>query len=232
MSREDRQAGVARRDEHDHHPGGAAGLRVLDRRLVAVVAVGDHQLAVGEGLDDRVGLGEAPELRALDLELGLALRVRDGRQALVEQEDRLELRADGADEPQPALPRLAMRALVRQDDAALVGLDLERRDDPAPRPRDAVRADVVLLERPERRRLLSQHALLAPGREVARCLLFRVGQREVDDVVRALLEVRLPLVLGQHVVRGRDERLERPGALLVVAQRGEGSKFGHARTVP
>jgi hypothetical protein len=63
---------------------------VGERRLVAVVAVGDQQLAVGERLREAVGR-EPPEACILDLEVGLVLGPARRRCALVEEEQRLQL---------------------------------------------------------------------------------------------------------------------------------------------
>ena len=95
------------------------------------------------------------------------------RLALVQEKDRLELRAHRAQEAEPAFLRPAVRPLVRKDDAVLIGLGAQRDDQPAARAPDAVGADVVLLERPQRLVVVDEDALLAPGGEVARGLLLR-----------------------------------------------------------
>ena len=165
MRREDRQSLLVGGDDHDHHPRAllrAVALVEGERRLVAVVAVGDQQLRVGELRGERVAeLGvEAPEPRGhaalLRREVGLAEPVERDR-AVPEQEDRLELRARRLEQPQAALLRAGVRALVRQDHAVLVRLDAERGDEALARARDAVGADVLLREPPVRR-------LLAPRR--------------------------------------------------------------------
>ena len=168
---------------------------VRDRRLVAVVAVRDQQLPVARRPRRSRRSRDPPELRALDLEVGLALRARrpaaglrrGGRSARA-------ARRPPRTQPQPPFLRLAVRPLVREDDAGLVRLGLERRDEARARARDAVGADVVLLERPEAsappRAGRPRRARRAKSR---RGLLLGVGQREVDDVVRALRAVRVPL---------------------------------------
>ena len=123
-------------------------LAVGQRGLVAVVTVGDQQLAVGERLGDAFGR-EPPETGALDLEVGLSLGPARGRRALVEEEQRLELGLDLAQQAQAALLRATVRAFVGEDDAVLVRLGLERGDEALARARDAVGADVVLREPPE-----------------------------------------------------------------------------------
>src|SRR5438128_943811 len=88
------------------------------------------------------------------------------------------------------------------------------------RARDAVGADVILREPPERRLLLAaQDAFVLPRAEVAARLLLGVRQCQVDDVVRAPREVDLPLGVGDDVIRRRDQLLERARLRLVVAQR-------------
>ena len=96
---------------------------------------------------------EPPEPRAADLEIGRPRgRAVDRRRAVVEQEDRLELRPRRAQQREPALDRPAVRPLVRQHRAGRVRLGAQRGDDPAARARDAVRPDEVLLEPPHGRR--------------------------------------------------------------------------------
>ena len=157
----------------------------------------------------------------------------NGACALVEEEDRLELRLRRVQEAQPSLLRSAMRPLVRQHGSVLVRLDAERGDDARARARDAVGADVVLRQRPEGRLLGREDAVLAPRAQVAAGLLLGVGQRQVDDVVRASREVLLALLGADHVVRRRDEALERAGPVGVVAKRAKRLDLGHsAGTVP
>jgi hypothetical protein len=79
-----------------------------------------------------------------------------------------------------------VRAFVRQDDPVLVRLEPERRDQPLAPPRDAVGADVLLREPPARGfGIANEYALLLPLGEARGRLLLGVGQRQVDDVVRA-----------------------------------------------
>src|SRR5262249_40990982 len=93
-------------------------------------------------------------------------------------------------EPQPPFLRTGVRALVRQDDAALVRLGAERGNEALAGARDAVRPDVALLEPPVGGLVvLDQHALLSPGREVAGRLLLGVRQGQTYDVVRIAGEV-------------------------------------------
>ena len=126
-----------------------------ERRLVAVVAVGDQQLRVAELLRQRgaeVGV-EPPEPRGdaalLGDEVGLAEPVERDR-PVPEQEDRLEQRPRRAEQPQPPLLRARVRPLVREDDALLVRLDAQRGDEALAPAGDAVGADVVLREPPVR----------------------------------------------------------------------------------
>jgi hypothetical protein len=124
-------------------------------------------------------------------------------------------------------------ALVREDGALLVRLGPERGDQPAPGARDPVRADVVLFERPQGGRIvLGEDPLTAPGGEVAPGLLLRVGQGEMDDVVRAALEVLESFVGGDDVVRRSDERIERAGPAHVVADGPKRRDLRHRRSVP
>ena len=188
VGREDLEPGVGGRDEHDHHPGALGrpclGARSATARLVAVVAVGDQELPVGERLGD--ALARQPARASCPRPRGrLAIGHGDGRVAVVEEEDRLELGARRAQQPQPALLRARVRALVREHGAGLVRLDAQRRDEAVAAPRDPVRADVVLLERPDGRLVVAdEHALVEPGPEEPPGLVLGVVQGQVDDVVR------------------------------------------------
>ena len=150
------------------------------------------------------------------------------RLAFVEEKDRLELRPRGAKQPEPALFRPAMRALVRENDPVLVGLRPERGDEPRPRASNAVRADVVLREEPVAGlRVPREHALLAPVLHVPAGLLLVVGKRQMDDVVGAARQVLLALLGREDVVRRRDQPLQRAGLRLVVALGAERLHHGH-----
>src|SRR5579872_1383772 len=226
---EDRQPLLLRRHEHDHHPRArlAAVLGVERQRgLVAVVAVGDQQLRVRE-----VGeLGAAPEAVAVAGEVGLTLRDRDPR-PVVEQEDRLQLRPRRAQQAQAPFLRPRVRPLVRQHDPPLVRLEPQRDDEAVPLAHDAVRADVRLRERPRGRlRLADDDPARAPRRQVARRLLLRLRKGQVDDVVRAAVEVVEALFGRDHVVRRRDETLEPPRAV-AIPLRAEGAYLGHGWTL-
>ena len=231
---EDLETGVLGRDEHDEHLCArrrSLFLREGDGGLVAVVAVGDQELLVVERTHDR-GVVEPPEPGAVDLQIRLAVGASDRRGAVVEEEDRLELDARRAEEAETALLRASVRALVRQHRARLVRLDFQRRGDAEARACEPVRADVLLLERPDRGRLLDQDARLAPGLEVTGRLLLRLGQGQTDDVVRAALAQLLALLVRDHVVRRCDERLQRAGRL-VVAESAKRLDHGHtAGNVP
>src|SRR6266545_152902 len=113
VCREDRQAFLARRHEHVHHPAArvAPVLRVeRERRLVPMMPVRDQELIgnVGHGV-------YAPEPFAVDRQVWLARRQLD-LVAVVEEEDRFELRASRSQEAKASLLRPGVRAFVRQDD--------------------------------------------------------------------------------------------------------------------
>ena len=88
-----------------------------ERRLVPVVAVGDEEL-LGD-LRERV---DPPEALAAERDVGLAVGQLD-RVAVVQQEDRLELRPRRAQQAQALLLHVRVRPLVREHDAALVRLE-------------------------------------------------------------------------------------------------------------
>src|SRR6266508_4259432 len=220
---EDRQTFLPRRHEHDHQVGRAALGCVGERGLVAMMAVGDQQLRAREAR----GIVDAPELVAAALQVGRTVG-RRRRIAFVEQEDRLQLGARRAQEPQPSLLRGGVRALVRQDDSAVVRLRPQRRDQSGTSSPDVVRPGVILREEPEARLpVAGEDAFGAPVREVPSRLLLVLRQRQVDDVVRAAAEVLLALRGRNDVIGRRDETLEGAGPRLVVALRAKRPNIRH-----
>ena len=137
----------------------------------------------------------------------------NGACALVQEEDRLELRLRRVQEAQPSLLRA-------RDASARAAARFRSRtarpranDDARPRARDAVGADVVLGQRPEGRLLGREDAVLAPRAQVAAGFLLGVGQRQMHDVVRAPREVlaRAPRGRSRRTAARRDPRADRPG---------------------
>ena len=221
----------SRRDEHDHHPRARLGAVLVvkgERGLVAVVPVGDQQLEVGEVRHARRP-ARAGRRRSPGPARGSGTSVRG---AVVEEEDRLELRARRAQQPQAPLLRPRVRALVRKDDALVVRLDAQRRR----RARCA-----CARRRPGRRRTARAPRPTARSRtrisssrhfrSSARRLVLGVRQRQVDDVVRAAREVLAPLLGRDDVVRRSDELVQRAGGLAVPLS-AKWAHLGHAWTVP
>jgi hypothetical protein len=202
-----------------------------DRSLVAVMAVCNQELLVVEVADDH-RVVDPPELRSFDLEVRLPLGPLDRGRSVVQQEDRLQLDARCPQEAESLLLRTCVCPFVRQHRSGRVGLDLERGDEPEALAGDAVRADVVLFERPDGRRLLDEDAVRVPVLQVACRLLLGVGESEVDDVVRAPCPQLCALLVRDHVVRRRDQVLERPRHRLVVAKGAEGLDDGHRASLP
>ena len=201
--------------------------------LVPVVPVGDQELRVGELAGERVPEGgvEPPEARDdaafVNCEVRLAEAV-DLDRRVPEQEDRLELRSCRAQQAQAALLRPCMRALVWKNDAVLVRLDAERRHEALALPLHPVGADVALREPPVRRLgLLDEHARLAPRGKLARGGLLVLRERQVDDVVRALREIRLALTRRDDVVGRRDEDRKRTCGSFGVAKRSKRTDRRH-----
>ena len=163
-----------------------------ERGLVAVVAVGDEELRVRE---TRAGIFfDTPEPVAAGGKVRLPQRGLD-RIAVVEQEDRLELRPCRPQQPQSPLLRPGVRALVRQDDPVLVRFEPQRDHESVPGPRHPVRARVALRQRPDHRvGLALEHAFGLPLDQLAGGLLFRVRQGEVDDVVRVERQIARALL--------------------------------------
>ena len=112
---EDLEPGILGRDENDGHlRAGRESLLLAegDRRLVAVVAVGDQELLVVEVADEH-RVVDPPELRAFDLQIRLSLGPLDRGGAVVEQEDRLQLDARCPQQAESRLLRAGVGALVR-----------------------------------------------------------------------------------------------------------------------
>src|SRR4051794_26903239 len=230
VRREDRQPLLTGRNDHRQEPRRCLGVVFLverEGRLVAVMPVRDQELGIGDLLDQRVGelRIEPPEPRDDPAFVRRQLRLAetgDLDRAGPEEEERLELGARGAKQPQPALLRPRVRALVGQDDAVLVRFEPERRNEALAAPGDAVRPHVLLRKPPARRLgVASEHTVLLPLRKARGRLLLGVGQRQVDDVVRASSAELFALRRADDVVGRRDERLERTADSRVVAERAE-----------
>ena len=144
--------------------GSSRLLVVRERRLVAVMPVCDQEPPVGKGRTELL-VGQPPEPRALDLEVGRAIGHlergqrprRAGRSA---RAGRASHGAGGAGPPsaRDAFARAAGPCRPRRARP-------QRADEPGASPGDAVRADVVLGERPEARLLGNEDPFLAPARE-------------------------------------------------------------------
>jgi hypothetical protein len=209
-----------------------ANVRVAAGSSVAMVAVGDQQRHVELELRGR----EAPDLRAhaalLDVHVGLAVRpFRDGV-GVIEEEDRLELSPRRAQQAQTAFLGTGVGELVRQHLAVRVGRHLDRRRQPLARPVDVVGAGELLGDPPERRLLEPHHTPLPPVGEGGGGRLLGLGQSQVDDVVRARLEVGRAQRFVDHVVGRSDEIVELTGHGFVVTERPEREDRGHGRRLP
>ena len=243
---EDLEPRVLERDEaHEHVPG--AALLVVDAGgLVAVVPVGDQQLGAGQlggHRPRRLGIADPPQpvpgaVLVGDLAPGRLLRVRlDGApraapRVVVEREDRRQVRARRAGEPQAVLLRPGVGALVRADPAGAVVLHAHAREQAVARARPAVRARVVLRDRPQRRLVVAgEDALLLPAGEHLGGVGVGValGAREVDldDVVRRAGDELGALRLVDDVVRRRGDGLEAADGREVVVEGAEGLDVGH-----
>src|SRR5262249_46650333 len=132
---------------------------------------------------------------------------------------------------QAPLLRPCVGPLVRQHLSFLVRSDRDRGGEPLARARDAVGADVVLRDPPVELLALDEHTPGFPGRDVRAGLLLRVGQGQVDDVVRAPGEVLATFLVGDHVVGRRHETLERAGDDRVVPERAERPDGRHSCTL-
>ncbi len=223
------KTGVRGRDEERHDPCGRAGLRTEpESALVAMMAVRDEQASALEGA--RIEVGKTPEPRAARLEVGRTVRELGVERSLQEQKDGLRLDARRAQQVQPLIANTWVCSLVRQDVSRLVRLGRERDDDPAALPPDPVRADVLLREKPHGGFVLMlQDPVRKPVAVQLGRLLRQLGQRQVDDVVRAAREELLAFLATDGVIGRGDEIGERSGRAgvangakrLQVAHRGE-----------
>ena len=103
---------------------GSSNLLVVgERGLVAMVAVGDQEPAVGERVARSTSSSRRQSRAPSTSSSGGPSGTVERGLSLVQEEDRLELRLRRAQEPQPPLLRAAVRPLVRQDGSVLVRLD-------------------------------------------------------------------------------------------------------------
>jgi hypothetical protein len=251
---EDGEPGVGHRAEEHQRVAVlalAADLLGVDARgLVAVVAVGDQELGIGEGVADggdgglvgaapdrggrAVGVGGGAEGRIR----GRGLECRPGRALWVgvEAEDGGEVRARGAGQVETILLRAGLGALVGTDPALAVVLHADAAEEPVADAAVAVGCRVLLGGGPERGlAVLGDDPLLAPRLEgrlgVEVPVAAARGDREVDldDVQRAALDELGALGFVDDVVGGRCHGVERADGAEVVVEGAQGLDLGHCR---
>ena len=236
---EDRQAGVIERDQAHERvamgPLAADLVGVGERRLVAVVTVGDQELGVGQLGGDRLvdsGIGDPPDAmhRAVGVgdltpgfvaEPGLDVAPRVPG---VKGEDRRQVVAGGPGEPQAILLRAGLGSLVGADQAGAVLGHPHPGEEPVARTTVAIGALVVLCQRPDRGLPVGrEHALHGPGLERLGGVLVgvaagrRLRQVDLDDVQRRAGEQLGPLLGIDDVIgRGGDVRQRGDRAQLVM----------------
>ena len=200
-----------------------------------MVAVGDHErrLDASQRPRELVPALDAPEPGAHALERHLEVgrpRGSLGRRTVVKEEERGELRPDGAKEGEASLLRPGGGSLVRENDARRVRLEPDAPDDAETRSGRALVVRERLLEDPSgRHRLANEDAPLRPlVKEAARLPRFG-GADEANDVERACGGEHVVLLPRDHVVRGSDEGLERSHDARVVAKSAKRLHEGHPR---
>jgi hypothetical protein len=252
VDREDRQARVGQGAQaHEHVAVGALAADLLGvdaSRLVAVVAVGYEQLGGAKGLLDRrdrprVAHGPQAMGRALGVGVGPP-RVRPGRGlerrprraggVREEREDGGEVGPSRSRQPEAVLLGAGMGALVRPDPARAVLLHPHAAEEATARAPEAVRAAVLLLERPQGGAVVEHYgALRAPAPEQLGGVRVGVGAlggpREVDvhDIVRAAGRELLAQPLVDDIVGRGGDALEPAHRGQVVAQGPQGQDLGH-----
>ena len=248
VGRQNHEPGIRGGHDEGEHPIGPRVLpRVGDRRLVAVVAVGDvERVARGGGCEAlRFIVGHDPEPHRDTVEFGSRRRRAPGhrgqrrRERTVgigsEEKDRLEV---GARRPQQreaiGLGR-GVRLLMRPHPPRLELLRPHRRQHPDPRAALPARQGEVLGNRVHGvGGVGAEHSFLAPRRELARrpqvAILSRRRFREgeVHDIVRVPRGQLRALFRRQHVVGGREQRAQarRRGEALAPERRRERRQVG------
>ena len=255
MRREDGQAGVVHVGEADHHPvgavvaGRAALVAVGEGRLVAVVAVGDQHLLVGQQRDDAVD-GRARD-RAQAAGVAVAVERHEGGRGRrrsrrqgppdlvvgvgVQQEDLAQVGVRRAQQFEAIDLGAGVRLFVGQHDARREVFEAQAADKAGARALLPVGAGEALLDQVEGRFVVGeQHALVAPGAQqlgrggvAARGrALRRHGELDVDGVVRAAAAQRVGHGRRDHVV-GRADGVGQRHAVGVVPQAAEGTDVSH-----
>ena len=148
----------------------------------------------------------------------------------IEAEDGGEVRARRARESQAVLLRAGMGALVRPDTARAVVLHAHAREEPDARAGTAVGRAVVLAQCPDRGLvLLHENPVPAPLVEGLSGGLVARRQIELHDVMRVPRRQLGSALVVDHVVRRRDQILERARDIGVVAKRLERLDICHRR---
>ncbi len=261
---QDHQALTVHVDEGHHHPivgrfAGRGRHRVLlatfplvvERGLVAVMAVGDDQLGTLHALEDEFDQARnRPEAMAhvvfvahlkvggMARHLGQGIIDLAGR-LVVQHENLPKVRLGGSQQLQSVGLGSGVRLLMPEDHAGLVGLELAQTNESSPfhallRTRDG---EFLLVGVKDGIGILNQNALLAPVGERRRGAAidvlavvpsFALSQNDAHQVVGtgsviALLHLRRDLIVGL----GYDFRQRHSRG--VIAQGGEGEDFGHVR---
>ena len=197
---------------------------VGQRRLVAVVAVGDQDLAVGQcnlGGGDGIGVGDRPEAMLGAVLVGgrhLGPPGGDGGQRLVgralrvvvEAEDRRQVGARRPHQVEAGALHMLVGLLMWADPALLVGGQPDGGEERRAGPVDPVGTGEPLLVPPDGRLLVAlQNAVARQScrRPAASC--GGAGQLEPHHAVVAAARQRGPVGLGDHVVGRGDDVAQR-----------------------
>ena len=152
------------------------------------------------------------------------------RRPVVEQKDRLELRAGRAKQPQPAFLRTGVRPFVGRTTRASYGSAWREATMPL-RVRATPSGPTYSWESAQTACSASRTSTPAASqsRKSVPASSGRVVQRQVDDVVRVPRRQRVPLLCGDDVVGRRDQSATR---MLSEAHGSKRSDVGHAASLP
>ena len=224
----------------------AAVVAIVEGGFVAVVTVGDIELAVGKvgaELFDDLFVGDDPQTVGDVVVVGERIRRVCGRFGVdrlqrgvlavhIERIDLAEIAVGRLHQIQAVFLCLGERELMRQDHALGELLHLDARDQALDALALVVGVELHLIHIDRRLILIHQHALVAPQIEHLAGALIHVvallGKLQTDHVVRILRNKRLALLLADDIIGRTAERFQLACLFGVKAHAPE--RFNHCHT--